>query len=153
MANGCTSGHGVCGLGRLSKRSLVAVVCFLFTAIGVSSFLSYGGYLKRNGSIEVNLDGVRDSILIICLAVVILISNSVYHYLTNKPLHRLDECIVGFVVGCIFSAGLVISGMIRRGKVLAFLDFSNGLQAWDPSLAFVLGCAVLPNIFSFYFIS
>lgn len=29
MGNGCTSGHGVCGLGRLSWRSLVAVLTFL----------------------------------------------------------------------------------------------------------------------------
>jgi len=29
MGNGCTSGHGVCGLGRLSIRSLVAVILFL----------------------------------------------------------------------------------------------------------------------------
>lgn len=28
---GCTSGHGVCGLGRLSGRSLVAVLCFMST--------------------------------------------------------------------------------------------------------------------------
>jgi hypothetical protein len=33
MGNGCTSGHGVCGLGRLSIRSLVAVVTFLATAM------------------------------------------------------------------------------------------------------------------------
>ncbi len=33
MSNGCTSGHGVCGLGRLSPRSLVAVLTFLATAI------------------------------------------------------------------------------------------------------------------------
>ena len=29
---GCTSGHGVCGLSRFSKRSLVAVVTFMTTA-------------------------------------------------------------------------------------------------------------------------
>ncbi|MBD2426010.1 YeeE/YedE family protein [Phormidium sp. FACHB-1136] len=29
MGNGCTSGHGVCGLGRLSVRSLVAVISFM----------------------------------------------------------------------------------------------------------------------------
>lgn len=29
MGNGCTSGHGVCGLGRLSVRSLTAVISFL----------------------------------------------------------------------------------------------------------------------------
>ena len=33
MGNGCTSGHGVCGLGRLSLRSLGAVLTFMATAI------------------------------------------------------------------------------------------------------------------------
>ncbi|MEZ4659584.1 MAG: YeeE/YedE family protein [Caldilineaceae bacterium] len=33
MGNGCTSGHGVCGLGRLSPRSLVAVITFLATGM------------------------------------------------------------------------------------------------------------------------
>lgn len=29
LGSGCTSGHGVCGLARLSKRSLVAVLAFM----------------------------------------------------------------------------------------------------------------------------
>lgn len=33
MGNGCTSGHGVCGLGRLSLRSLIAVITFLGTGM------------------------------------------------------------------------------------------------------------------------
>ena len=33
IGNGCTSGHGVCGLARLSVRSLVAVVIFFSVAI------------------------------------------------------------------------------------------------------------------------
>ena len=31
--NGCTSGHGVCGLSRLSMRSLVATITFMATGI------------------------------------------------------------------------------------------------------------------------
>ena len=31
--NGCTSGHGVCGLSRLSVRSLVATLTFMATAM------------------------------------------------------------------------------------------------------------------------
>lgn len=31
--NGCTSGHGVCGLSRLSMRSLVATAVFMATAV------------------------------------------------------------------------------------------------------------------------
>lgn len=33
LGNGCTSGHGVCGISRLSKRSIVAVMVFMSTAI------------------------------------------------------------------------------------------------------------------------
>ncbi len=32
MGNGCTSGHGICGLARLSRRSLVAVAVFMGAA-------------------------------------------------------------------------------------------------------------------------
>jgi len=38
LARGCTSGHGVCGLGRLSLRSLVATLIFLGVAI-VTTYL------------------------------------------------------------------------------------------------------------------
>jgi uncharacterized membrane protein YedE/YeeE len=31
LGNGCTSGHGVCGLSRLSRRSLVATLTFMAT--------------------------------------------------------------------------------------------------------------------------
>ena len=30
---GCTSGHGVCGIARFSRRSLIATACFMATAI------------------------------------------------------------------------------------------------------------------------
>ncbi len=33
LANGCTSGHGICGLARLSPRSFVAVGTFMASAI------------------------------------------------------------------------------------------------------------------------
>lgn len=33
LGGGCTSGHGVCGLARLSLRSLVATLCFMATAV------------------------------------------------------------------------------------------------------------------------
>lgn len=33
LGNGCTSGHGVCGISRLSPRSLMATVTFMITGI------------------------------------------------------------------------------------------------------------------------
>lgn len=44
-----------------------------------------------------------------------------------------------FGVGLLFGVGLVVSGMTRPEKVLAFLDLAG---RWDPSLAFVMGGAV-----------
>jgi|HubBroStandDraft_1064217.scaffolds.fasta_scaffold23569_4 uncharacterized membrane protein YedE/YeeE len=38
LGGGCTSGHGVCGLSRFSKRSFVAVVTFM-TAAAVTTFV------------------------------------------------------------------------------------------------------------------
>ncbi len=38
LGSGCTSGHGVCGLGRLSVRSLAAVATFMLSA-GVTVFV------------------------------------------------------------------------------------------------------------------
>jgi len=41
MGNGCTSGHGVCGLARRSPRSLVATVIFLGVGLLTASVLRH----------------------------------------------------------------------------------------------------------------
>ena len=38
MGNGCTSGHGVCGIARLSNRSILATVTFMLVA-GLTVFV------------------------------------------------------------------------------------------------------------------
>ena len=43
MGNGCTSGHGVCGIGRLSLRSLVAVLVFMATAVATTFIVRHVG--------------------------------------------------------------------------------------------------------------
>ena len=39
MANGCTSGHGICGLGSLQASSLAAVLVFMATAIATANLV------------------------------------------------------------------------------------------------------------------
>ena len=51
-----------------------------------------------------------------------------------------------FLVGLIFGFGLLLSGMTDPAKVI---DFLNVTGAWDPSLAFVMGGAVLLSFFAF----
>lgn len=41
LGSGCTSGHGLCGLGRLSPRSMVATLIFMLTAVVVVYFVRH----------------------------------------------------------------------------------------------------------------
>lgn len=51
------------------------------------------------------------------------------------------RALVAGASGALFGMGLVVSGMIDTTKVQGWLDI---LGDWDPTLAFVLGGAVLP---------
>jgi len=51
-----------------------------------------------------------------------------------------------FIVGLVFGIGLIISGLANPAKVLAFLDLAG---AWDPSLALVMGAAVVVGSVAF----
>ena len=57
-------------------------------------------------------------------------------------MNRITE----FLVGLLFGIGLILSGMTDPGKVLGFLDLFG---SWDPSLALVMGGAILVGIFAF----
>ena len=41
MGGGCTSGHGVCGIARLSARSMVATVIFMVAAIATVAIMRH----------------------------------------------------------------------------------------------------------------
>ncbi|MDO6590307.1 hypothetical protein DS901_11615 [Loktanella sp. D2R18] len=49
--------------------------------------------------------------------------------------------LVSFIVGATFGVGLLISGMTNTNKVQGWLDIFG---AWDPTLAFVMGGAIVP---------
>ena len=54
--------------------------------------------------------------------------------------------ILEFVTGLVFGLGLILSGMSNPAKVTGFLDLAGN---WDPSLAFVMGGAVLVAFVAF----
>ena len=57
------------------------------------------------------------------------------------------DTVASFIVGLIFGLGLVIGGMTDPSKVIGFLDISG---SWDPSLAFVMGGALLVGVIAGY---
>ncbi len=48
--------------------------------------------------------------------------------------------ILVYIIGVIFGTGIVISGMANPAKVINFFDVAG---SWDPSLAFVMGGALI----------
>src|SRR6056297_2877463 len=51
-----------------------------------------------------------------------------------------------FAVGLVFGLGIALSGMINPAKVLNFFDVAG---AWDPSLAFVMGGALVTTFLGY----
>ncbi|MCI2810959.1 YeeE/YedE family protein [Eoetvoesiella caeni] len=56
------------------------------------------------------------------------------------------QIIISFITGLVFGLGLIVSGMANPSKVIGFLDLAGN---WDPSLAFVMGGAILVASISF----
>jgi uncharacterized membrane protein YedE/YeeE len=55
--------------------------------------------------------------------------------------------VTAFAVGLVFGIGLIIAGMTNPAKVQGFLDLAGN---WDPSLAFVMGGAILVGLAAFH---
>jgi uncharacterized protein len=60
----------------------------------------------------------------------------------------------GLAAGALFAAGLVVSGMTQTAKVINFLNFGGifapeRFGAWDASLAFVMGGALMITLVAF----
>lgn len=174
LGSGCTSGHGVCGLSRFSLRSAVATLTFMATgAVGAV----IGRFLRTNGHetiIDVSKwDKFKGFGRFLPAVVVYSLAFSFFHGLqyfnhqqkqlttqTKKnddvkivssppptSLH-IPEHIAAFTSAFVFGIGLSISGMCNFERVIGFLDFT-GPNGWDPSLAGVMGGAVVFNILSF----
>lgn len=58
------------------------------------------------------------------------------------------DTLISFAGGLIFGIGLIFAGMTDPSKVIGFLDVAG---SWDPSLAFVMGGAILVGVIAFRF--
>lgn len=54
-----------------------------------------------------------------------------------------------YLIGLIFGVGISVSGMANPAKVLNFFDLAG---TWDPSLAFVMGGAVIVTFIGYRFV-
>lgn len=150
LANGCTSGHGVCGIPRFSKRSIVAVLLFMTSGIGISTLRNYYPFFKKGNLVklasDLNISLIeRIFLIILCVNFLVLLFRNIYKNDYVKGM----EFLLSFIFGGIFSAGLIISGMCKRSKIINFLTISSN---WDISLLYVMMSAVVINLFTFNYI-
>eukprot|EP00697_Spironema_sp_BW2_P004777 gnl/Spiro4/16468_TR8854_c0_g1_i1.p1 gnl/Spiro4/16468_TR8854_c0_g1~~gnl/Spiro4/16468_TR8854_c0_g1_i1.p1 ORF type:complete len:344 (-),score=87.30 gnl/Spiro4/16468_TR8854_c0_g1_i1:49-1080(-) len=146
IANGCTSGYGVCGLARLSVRSLVAVLAFMGSAVLSASVIRPWVVAHLPSTPQVTtatlpFAGVLGGLVCTALtsAAFLRWSNGAE---ANAELEypRLSHA-VSYASGVLFGAGLVVSSMVNWRKTLSFLNVASG--QWDPQLMFVMGSALL----------
>ena len=134
MAQGCTSGHGINGLARLSKRSFIAVILFFsFAVITATNF--------KTLSIH-KTDTVNKNIYIPLIAVLIWI-----YYAFNKTIPKdenktinIYNIIAVILSAGLFSGGLYYSGMYKFSVVKNFINLKN--PNWNYGLLIVFMTAV-----------
>ena len=147
LANGCTSGHGLCGLSRLSVRSLVAVPIFMVAAIITTTITDITTATTSGGTIGAILpigatpaSGVLAAQLAGGLALALAAGLAL---LPVKSTAR--EAYLGLWSGACFAIGLTIGGMVRPSVVTGAL----GPAAFDGTL-WVLFCTALATTFMFF---
>ena len=141
LGNGCTSGHGLCGLSRLSWRSLAAVPVFMASAV-VAATASSGS--AAVGAM-VPISDTPSSVIALSrdLAVGLAAALVPVAFLPAKSSAR--DAYVGLWSGACFGAGLTIGGMVRPSVVTRALTPGQ----WDPTL-WVLFVTALATTFAAY---
>ncbi|MES1907696.1 MAG: hypothetical protein MHM6MM_000766 [Cercozoa sp. M6MM] len=153
MGSGCTSGHGVCGLPRLSMRSLAAVGTFMTTgALTASSIASSESLSALLRTVTPSIDALAfdawggGQALALVTAVGLAAK---WQYAMTHPNNKetWKSTLSSALVGLGFGGSLGLAGMTDTAKILGFL--SPLTDIFDPSLAFVMGGAVSVNYFTF----
>ncbi|KAK2466773.1 hypothetical protein APHAL10511_001031 [Amanita phalloides] len=160
LSNGCTSGHMLCGVSRLSLRSFVATITFFITAIATSNVTHRN--LPAAQTFDWTLGEYGKSLLLIqaFLLVVILsfflLAPSGQEEDTaapsrdeTRPLRqelssprRSFRYLAFFITSVEFALALRLSNLVDPVRVVSFLLLPHH-PAFDPSLAF-LAIGVLP---------
>lgn len=153
MQGGCTSGHGLTGMARLSRRSLIAVPLFMLAGIITATLANSSKAFPPQPSVEGDLPrwplavAVCGGGVVLLLVMFAVVVREDWHRAATPIMRSRQEkaaygvsLVLELLIGAFFGTGLMVSGMGRPSKVAAFLDLGHG--AWDLSLAFVMGGAL-----------
>lgn len=142
VGGGCTSGHGIGGLARGSKRSLAAVATFLLSGVATATLTSSASFFPLLGTVlpAVRASWGRLGLFAALPAALGTLTNILRNKNAPKEVVNLAEGATRVSNGLLFGAGLTVSGMIAPGAITGFLDIRS--SKWDVGLPAVLASAV-----------
>ncbi|KAL7424805.1 hypothetical protein Q5752_000489 [Cryptotrichosporon argae] len=144
VGSGCTSGHFLCGVSRLSKRSIVATATFFMTAVTTAHVFPVPLAEARPAYTLAPVSKHESRYLLPLLVGFMAAHVALGALLRAYPVRALAP-LPYLLAGTTFGAGLVVSGMVAPLKVLGFLRLLPPWHSFDPSLALVVVGGVLPN--------
>lgn len=149
LGNGCTSGHGICGLPRMSRRSLVAVLTFMGSG-AATAVLTKGAFPADAAEASAEPMGFW-AMTLGWVALGAAVAARWFHRrdAPNKIEHRA-KLIPAAISGALFAKGLQISGMAKASNVYGFLDVTKiSAGTWNPRLAMVMGGGVVVSFMAY----
>ncbi|OAX82385.1 hypothetical protein ACJ72_03271 [Emergomyces africanus] len=146
--SGCTSGHMLCGLSRLSPRSTIATGIFFITALTTANLRNtIPACLNNQPCYLPTYPSSQETVFMAGAVALAQFTNSI---LVPRLLRtsKSRTTIYNYIAGLQFGLGLLISGMADPAKVLGFFSWFDWSRL-DPSLALVMLFAVVPNLISY----
>jgi preprotein translocase subunit Sec61beta len=140
----------LCGVSRLSPRSLIATGIF-FTVALITANTGVGmPFPTCAGSKPCYLPVYPTNTEVMFMSSAILVGRFINSVLVPRflPGTKHAATIYSFIAGLEFGLGLLISGLANPAKVLGFFSWFN-LETFDPSLAVVIAFALVPLLASY----
>ncbi|KAJ5225247.1 hypothetical protein N7468_006472 [Penicillium chermesinum] len=145
---GCTSGHMLCGLSRLSPRSLIATAVFFTTALVTANI---SGAFPSCGTKPCYTAVSPTGAELVFMGSAVVLAGITNMVVVPKALSRSEnsQSIFSYLAGLEFGLGLLISGMADSAKVLRFFAFPTDISRFDPSLALIIVFGIGPSLLAF----
>lgn len=158
LGNGCTTGHGICGMSRLSKRSLVSVCTFTACSMATAAALASPKtpWADRTSFLRSDSLPAVSKVLSMAVTAAALLLAMLRQTKPEDATSMHQEKVFGASAsGALFAVGLAVSGMVKKSKVHDFLDLCSLCRSqgtFDPTLISVLGSANVISWLSYQYV-
>lgn len=164
LGNGCTTGHGICGMARMSIRSFVGVMSFMATGVLFASVCpetnphvrdTQDALGKYKPTLTTNVIVTSIVAIVAVFALLGLLRNT-----TPSASEAQDELannrrkiFPSVLAAGLFPVGLVVAQMTWYSKIFGFLNLTMIPHGtWDPTLIMVMGGGFIVSFLAYQWV-